>query len=100
MFLKNILLNLWKVKKNMNYKELLNNNLKIEYLEWNQYNDIHGNFNIDNVNISGDFNEKELEICSNDISDFLDNYDMLIDTFGNNVKIKIKSDESIEICEI
>lgn len=82
------------------YKKLISENPKLEFLEWNQYYTHLGEFKINNVNISGNFSNKELKKCSEDISDFLDDYENLIDFFGTQVSVKLKKDFSIEIKEI
>lgn len=83
-----------------NYIELIKRNPKLECLKWDQYHSHNnGNFTIDGIEVLGDFTNEELDKCSEDISDFLENYESLIDLFGNHVTVKLKGLESIEIKE-
>ena len=81
------------------YKKLIDNNPKLECLKWDQYHSFDGDFKIDNIEVSGNFTEFELDKCSNDISDFLEDYENLLDLFGNQVTVKLKKLDSIEITE-
>ena len=81
------------------YIELMKRNPKLECLKWDQYQKYDGNFTIDEIEVLGDFTNDELDKCSEDISDFLEDYESLVDLFGNQVTVKLKGLESIEIKE-
>lgn len=82
------------------YKGLIKRNPKLECLKWDQYHTYDGNFSIDEIEILGDFTNDELDKCTEDISNFLEDYESLIDLFGNHVTVKLRKLESIEIREI
>lgn len=81
------------------YKNLIRNNPKLECVKWNQYYSHDGSFTIDGVEILGELSEKELCKCSNDISEFLNDYGTLIELFGTFVTVKLSGLTSIEIEE-
>lgn len=81
------------------YKELLSQNPKLEILKWNQYIKHDGKFIIDGIEVLGDFTDDELDKCTKDISNFLEDYQSLVDLFGNQVTVKLRKLESIEIKE-
>jgi len=82
------------------YIELMKRNPKLECLKWDQYQKYDGNFTIDEIEVLGDFTNDELDKCADDISNFLEDYESLIDLFGNQVTVKLRKLESIEIKEI
>lgn len=81
------------------YKKLIEKNPKLEFLKWDQYHSYDGDFKIDNVEISGDFTEYEIDNFYSDISNFLEDHENLLDLFGNQVTVKLKKLNSIEIIE-
>lgn len=82
------------------YIELIKRNPKLECLKWDQYHKYDGNFTIDEIEVLGDFTNNELDKCVDDISIFLEDYESLIHLFGNQVTVKLRKLESIEIKEV
>lgn len=81
------------------YKELIERNPNLEFIKWDQYHSHDGDFKIDDIEIMGEFINDELNKCTEDIYNFLKGCDNLLETFGNQVTIKISKLDSIEIKE-